>query len=55
MKKVLILIILIFTYYISVAKEIPFKKRFLEMALISLGIAAISFGIGVLIKIFFGI
>ncbi len=50
-----IVVILFFTYYISVAKELPFKKRFLEMALISLGIAALSFAIGVLLRIFFAI
>jgi VIT1/CCC1 family predicted Fe2+/Mn2+ transporter len=50
-----ILVILFFTYYISVAKELPFKKRFLEMALISLGIAALSFAIGIVLSFFFGI
>ena len=39
-------IILVFSFYISVAKEISFKERFLEMASISLGIAAVSFFIG---------
>jgi len=47
-----IIVILIFTFYISVAKDIPFKKRFLEMALISLGVAALSFAIGFLVRIF---
>jgi VIT1/CCC1 family predicted Fe2+/Mn2+ transporter len=50
-----ILIILGFTYYISVAKDLPFRKRFLEMALISLGVSAITFGIGVLIRNVLGI
>ncbi|MCF6181227.1 VIT1/CCC1 transporter family protein [Lutibacter sp.] len=50
-----ILIIAGYNYYISVAKVISFKKRFWEMAVISLGVAAISFGIGVLIKQVFGI
>ncbi|MFX1298726.1 MAG: VIT1/CCC1 transporter family protein [Promethearchaeota archaeon] len=48
-----IFVILIFNYYICVAKGLPFKKRFLEMVSISLGIATISFGIGVLLRIFF--
>lgn len=48
-------IIASYTYYISVAKAISFKKRFVEMALISLGVAVISFGIGMLIKHVFGI
>jgi ABC-type Mn2+/Zn2+ transport system permease subunit len=33
-----------------VAKDLPFWKRFAEMLVISLGIAAISFIIGVLIR-----
>jgi len=50
-----ILIIALYTYYISVAKAISFKTRFVEMALISLGVAVISFGIGILIKNVFGV
>lgn len=50
-----IIAIVIFTYYISVAKDISFRNRFLEMALISLGIAALTFGIGFLIRTFLGI
>lgn len=50
-----LLIILVFNFYISVAKNCSFKKRFAEMALISLGVAAISFGIGYLIKTFLGV
>jgi vacuolar iron transporter family protein len=50
-----VLIIFGFTYYISVAKEVPFGKRFGEMAGISLGVAALSFVIGILVKKFLGI
>ena len=50
-----IFIILFFNYYISVAKDLPFIKRFLEMAGISLSVAAISFVIGILVKKFLGI
>ncbi|MBN2558133.1 MAG: VIT1/CCC1 transporter family protein [Clostridia bacterium] len=50
-----VLIIFFFNYYISVAKDHDFKKRFLEMAGISLGVAGVSFLIGVLIKQFIGI
>jgi VIT1/CCC1 family predicted Fe2+/Mn2+ transporter len=46
-----ILIILIFTFYISVAKDLPFRKRFLEMAFISLGVAGLSFIIGILVRV----
>jgi len=45
-----ILVILVFTFYVSVAKEFSFKKRFLEMAAISLGVAGLSFIIGFFIK-----
>lgn len=50
-----VLIILVFTYYISVAKDLDFKKRFWEMALISLSVAAFSFVIGLLVKEALGI
>ncbi len=50
-----LLIILVFTYYISVARDLPLWPRFLEMAALSLGVAAISFGIGYLIRIAFGV
>jgi VIT1/CCC1 family predicted Fe2+/Mn2+ transporter len=52
---VAVLIIFLFNYYISVAKDFDFKKRFGEMAAISLGVAGISFLIGVLIKQFVGV
>ena len=45
-----VLIIVLFTFYISVAKDLPFWKRLGEMVLISLGIAGISFIIGILIR-----
>lgn len=50
-----ILIILVFNFYISVARDLPFKERFLEMAGISLGVAVISFIIGYLIRLFLGV
>ncbi|MBR9703174.1 rubrerythrin family protein, partial [Candidatus Woesearchaeota archaeon] len=50
-----ILIIAIFNFYISVAKEKPFWKEFLTMAAISLGVAALSFGIAFLLRIFLGV
>lgn len=39
-------IIFIFNFYISVAKDYDFKKRFFEMFFLSLGVALLSFGIG---------
>lgn len=47
-----IIVIFLFSFYISVVKDISFKKRFLEMSLISLGVAALAFGIGLLARIF---
>lgn len=52
---IVILIIFFFNYYISVAKDLPFKKRFLEMATISLSVAVISFLIGLIVKQSLGI
>jgi len=48
-------LIFIFTFYISVAKDLDFKKRFLEMAGISLGVAIINFIIGLIIRKVLGI
>ncbi len=50
-----VIVIFIYTYYISVAKSLPFKRRFFEMIGISLGIAALTFIIGMLVRIFLGI
>ena len=50
-----VVIIAIFNYYYSVVKGESFKRRFSEMALISIGVAGISFGIGYLLKVFTGI
>ena len=52
---VVVLIIAGFTYYTSVAQDQPFKSRFLEMALISIGVAVITFFVGVLAKKFLGV
>jgi len=52
---VAVLIIYMFNYYMSVVHETPFRKRFLEMAAISLGVSALSFLIGILVKNVFGL
>jgi VIT1/CCC1 family predicted Fe2+/Mn2+ transporter len=46
-----VVIIFLFTFYLSVAKDLPFWRRFYEMAAVSLGIAAISFVIGYAIRV----
>ncbi|HDR74335.1 MAG TPA: rubrerythrin family protein, partial [Methanoculleus sp.] len=50
-----LLVILVFTFYIAVAKDLDFRRRFAEMAAISLGVAGISFAIGVLVRLAFGV
>ncbi|MFW5705133.1 MAG: VIT1/CCC1 transporter family protein [Nanoarchaeota archaeon] len=50
-----IIIIALYTFYISIAKNKKFWKGFSSMALISLGVAVISFGFGILIKLVFGV
>ena len=52
---VVIAIIAGFTYYTSVAQDQPFRRRFLEMALISTGVAVLSFVVGILAKKFLGV
>ena len=52
---VVILIIAGFTYYTSVAQGEPFKSRFLEMAVISISVAVVSFIVGILAKRFLGV
>ena len=52
---VAVLIIAAFNYYISVAKDEPFRARFLEMAGLSLGVAAFSFIIGYFIRQWLGV
>ncbi len=50
-----ILIILCFNFYVSVAKDLPFKQRFLEMLGISMGVSALSFVVGLIVRNVFGI
>ena len=50
-----ILIIAGFTYYTSVAQDQPFKSRFMEMAVISISVAVLSFFVGVAAKAVLGV
>lgn len=50
-----ILLILTFTFYFSVVRNVSFKKRFLEMLVICLGVASLSFMIGLLVRLLLGI
>jgi len=49
------LLILVFTFYFSVVREVPFRRRFAEMLGISLGVAGLSFLIGLAVRQFLGI
>ena len=51
----LMLIISGFSYSVSVAKDLPFGRRFLEMAAISLSVALVSFLIGLALRELFGV
>lgn len=44
-----------FNFYISVAQDLKFARRFWEMAILSFTIAALSFGIGFIIRSVFGV
>jgi VIT1/CCC1 family predicted Fe2+/Mn2+ transporter len=44
-----------FNFYISVAQDLSFGSRFWEMTLLSFSIAALSFGIGWVIRAVFGV
>jgi len=48
-------IIFLYSYYISVANDQSFKKRFLEMFLLSTFVGLISFLLGYVVRIIFGI
>jgi VIT1/CCC1 family predicted Fe2+/Mn2+ transporter len=50
-----VIIIAVFNYYISVAKDEPFRRSFFEMAGLSLGVATISFIIGYFIRQWLGV
>jgi len=50
-----ILIVLAYTFYITTAKSLKFWKRFLEMTLISLTVAVISFFVGWIVRTVFGV
>ncbi len=47
-----IVVVFLFSFYISVAREISFRRRFSEMVLLSLGVAALAFVIGYLARMF---
>lgn len=50
-----ILLVIFFTFYISIAQEMKFKKRFLEMFFIIISVSFITFIIGILVKKVLGV
>lgn len=52
---IVVLIILAFNYYICIAKDMNFKRHFLEMLIVSLSVTVLSFGVGVIVKNVFGL
>jgi VIT1/CCC1 family predicted Fe2+/Mn2+ transporter len=50
-----LLIILLFSWYVSVTRDVSFGRRFAEMAGLSLGVAAVSFGIGWVVRATLGV
>ncbi len=47
-----VIIILTFNFYLAVAKDWPFWSRFLEMTVLSLAVASLSFIIGYFLRLF---
>jgi len=50
-----ILIIVLFSIYVSVVQQVSFIKQFSEMSILSLGVATITFTLGLLLRKIFGI
>lgn len=50
-----VVIVALFNYYVSIAQDVSFKERFTEMAGLSLGVAALSFGVGYVVRALLGV
>jgi VIT1/CCC1 family predicted Fe2+/Mn2+ transporter len=48
-------IIALFNFYLAIATDQPFRQRFAKMAVLSMGVAAISFLLGYLVRAAFGV
>jgi len=40
-----VLVIFAFTFYVAIAQDVPFKRRFTEMLCLSFGVALLTFGL----------
>ena len=52
---IVVVIILAFNYYLCTAKDLPFRRHFFEMLAVSMGVTALSFVVGIIVKQFLGI
>ncbi|PCI25511.1 rubrerythrin family protein [Candidatus Peregrinibacteria bacterium] len=52
---IVVVIIAVFTFYISIAKKYSFKQRFFEMFFISFSVILLSLGIGYLVRTYLGV
>ena len=50
-----VLVIWFFSFFVSIVKEMNFRRTFVEMVVISIGVTVISFGIGLLTRHFLGV
>ncbi|MEC9486270.1 MAG: VIT1/CCC1 transporter family protein [Prosthecochloris sp.] len=50
-----VVIIGLFNFYVAVAQDVPFRSRFLEMVMLSFGVASLSFLAGIAARALFGI
>ena len=50
-----ILVIVVFTFFMAVVKDLPYRRTLLEMVTISMGVATISFLIGWLVRVTLGV
>ena len=50
-----LIIIAAFNYYLAIAKDLKFWKRFWEMAGLSMGVSVTTFLIGIVVRVYFGV
>ncbi len=49
-----VLIVTVFTFFMSVVKNLPYRKALFEVLSITAGVVALSLGLGMTIKLVFG-
>jgi VIT1/CCC1 family predicted Fe2+/Mn2+ transporter len=48
-------VVSLFSFYVSLVRDYSFKRRFAEMAVVSLGVAVLSFGVGIVVRVWIGV